>query len=169
MYFISCADVAKSERSLVFDVFVTCNWVAVVQYTFTQTIHRTTQNKRYIEQHKTFGRVRAVPRLCGLYPGICLTTEERARKNLSQDSRRIPVTCSDMLQVWLMSLPLEDKLDVLQHDRLPPHINTVIFSCIGSGPRDDTGCADGVYWPPGCPDLAPSTFVKSVVNVQIFL
>jgi hypothetical protein len=43
---------------------------------YTQTIHRTTQNKQYIEQHKNFGRVWAVPRLCGLYPGICLTTEE---------------------------------------------------------------------------------------------
>jgi len=27
-----------------------------------------------------------VPRLCGFYPGICLTTEEEARKNLSQGS-----------------------------------------------------------------------------------
>jgi len=26
------------------------------------------------------GRVRAVPRLCVLYPGICLTTEEKYRK-----------------------------------------------------------------------------------------
>jgi len=30
---------------------------------YTQTIPRTTQNKKHIEQHKTFGRVRAVPRL----------------------------------------------------------------------------------------------------------
>jgi len=44
-----------------------------------------TQNKEYIEQHGNFGRVRAVPRLCGVYPGICLTTEEKkARKNLNQ-------------------------------------------------------------------------------------
>jgi hypothetical protein len=62
---------------------------------YTQTIHRTTQNyieqhKKYIERHKTIhrttqqlGRVRAVPHLCGFYPGICLTTEEKARKNLS--------------------------------------------------------------------------------------
>jgi len=42
-----------------------------------QTIHRTT--------HK-LGRVRAVPRLCCFYPGICLTTEEKARRNLSQGS-----------------------------------------------------------------------------------
>ena len=54
---------------------------------YTQTIHRTTQNKQYIEQHNNFGRVRAVPRLGELYPGICLTTEEKARKNLSQGSR----------------------------------------------------------------------------------
>jgi len=30
--------------------------------------------------------VRAVPRLRGFYPGICLTTEEKARKNLSHGS-----------------------------------------------------------------------------------
>jgi hypothetical protein len=35
-------------------------------------------------------RVRAVPRLCELYPCICLTTEEKARKKLSKDSRRVP-------------------------------------------------------------------------------
>jgi len=47
---------------------------------YTHTIHRATQNKQYIEQHKNFGRVRAVPRLDEFYPGICLTTEEKARK-----------------------------------------------------------------------------------------
>ena len=54
---------------------------------YTQTINRTTQNKQYIEQHNKFGRVRTAPRLGGLYPGICLTTEEKAWKNLSQGSR----------------------------------------------------------------------------------
>jgi len=49
---------------------------------YTQTIHRTTQNKQYTEQHNNFGGVLAVPRLGELYPGICLTTEEKARKNL---------------------------------------------------------------------------------------
>jgi hypothetical protein len=32
--------------------------------------------------------VLAVPSLCELYPGICLTTEGKAWKNLSQGSRR---------------------------------------------------------------------------------
>jgi N-acetyl-gamma-glutamylphosphate reductase len=54
---------------------------------YTVTIHRTTQNKQYVEQHKN-GRVRAVPRVCKLYPGICLTTEAKARKNLRQVENR---------------------------------------------------------------------------------
>ena len=54
---------------------------------YTQTIHRTIQNKQYIEQHNNFGRVRAVPRLGKYYPGICLTTEGKAWENLSQGSR----------------------------------------------------------------------------------
>jgi hypothetical protein len=35
--------------------------------------------------------MRAVHRLCELYPAICLTTEEKARKNFSQGSQRMPV------------------------------------------------------------------------------
>jgi hypothetical protein len=57
---------------------------------YTQTINRTTQNNQFIEQHKHFGRERAVPRHCELYPGICLTNEGKVRKNLSQRSRRFP-------------------------------------------------------------------------------
>ena len=30
---------------------------------YTQTIHRTIQNKQHIEQHNNFGEVRAMPRL----------------------------------------------------------------------------------------------------------
>ena len=76
-------------------VFVNCNWVATwwQQYNthlHTHTIHRTTQNKQYIKKHKKFGRVCAVPRLWGFYHGICLTTEEKARKNFRQGSRRVP-------------------------------------------------------------------------------
>jgi hypothetical protein len=50
----------------------------------TQKIYRTTQKMHRATQK--LGRVRAVPRLCGHHPGICLTTEEKARKNLSQGS-----------------------------------------------------------------------------------
>jgi hypothetical protein len=57
---------------------------------YAQTTHRTKQNKQYIEQNKNFGRVRTVPFLCGLYPVIFLTTEEKARKILSEGSRRVP-------------------------------------------------------------------------------
>jgi hypothetical protein len=53
-----------------------------------------TQNdtkKQYIEQHENFGRVRYFPCLCEVYPGVYLTTEEKARKNIRQGSRRMPV------------------------------------------------------------------------------
>jgi len=60
-------------------------------HVYTQKIHRTTQNKQYIEQHKNFGRVRTVPRVGELYPGTCLANEEKARKNLSQGSRTIRI------------------------------------------------------------------------------
>jgi len=37
------------------------------------------------------GRVWAVHCLCELYRGICLSAEEKARKTLSQGSRRVPL------------------------------------------------------------------------------
>ena len=55
--------------------------VTVVQYTYTHKQY--TKHTIYIEQLKYFGRVRTVPSLCEFYLGICLTTEEKARKNLS--------------------------------------------------------------------------------------
>jgi hypothetical protein len=42
-------------------------------------MHRTTQ-KEIHRATKKLGKLRAVPRLCGHHPGICLTTEEKARK-----------------------------------------------------------------------------------------
>jgi len=30
-----------------------------------------------------------MPRLCEFYPGICLTTEEKVRKNLSQGKKNL--------------------------------------------------------------------------------
>ena len=55
--------------------------MAAVQYILT--------HKQYTERRKSIGRVLAVPRLGELYPGICFTTEENARKNLGEGSRTI--------------------------------------------------------------------------------
>jgi hypothetical protein len=90
-----------------YDIFVNCKWVATRWQLYSTHLHTNNterhKTKKYIEQHKIwaqhniweqykkFGRVRAVPRLGELYPGICLTTEEKARKNLSQDSRTIRI------------------------------------------------------------------------------
>ena len=44
-----------------------------------------------------------MPRLCGFYPGICLTTEEEAWKNLNQGSHT--ETCDLGISKWLLYLP----------------------------------------------------------------
>jgi hypothetical protein len=45
------------------------------------TSHIYTQTVNIIQRKENW-EVRTVPRLCELYPGICLTTEGKARKNL---------------------------------------------------------------------------------------
>jgi hypothetical protein len=56
------------------------------------TVHTGTQTIQYIEQHNSLIRKTAdrVPS-CEVYPDICLTTEEKARKSLTQGSRRMLV------------------------------------------------------------------------------
>jgi hypothetical protein len=62
---------------------------------YTQTIHRTTQientNNNRTTQITTNWEECGPCRLCKFYPGICLTTEEKARENLGQGSRRLLV------------------------------------------------------------------------------
>jgi len=42
-----------------------------------------------------------VPRLCEVYPGICLTTEEKLRKNLGQGILKVPVGTMKTLYIEL--------------------------------------------------------------------
>jgi len=49
--------------------------------------------------------VRAVPRLCEFYPGICLTTEEKARKNLSQGKENLSQVNKNLCQCTVHILP----------------------------------------------------------------
>jgi len=62
--------------------------VAVVQYTVTHKKYTEQHNrhKQYVEQHNSL-----IWKSADSAPGICLTTEEKARRNLSQGSRRMPV------------------------------------------------------------------------------
>jgi len=51
--------------------------------------HLHTNNTQNNTNNKECGRVRAVPRLCKFYPGIYLTTVEKAQKNLSQGKENL--------------------------------------------------------------------------------
>jgi hypothetical protein len=55
-------------------------------------------NNKQNNTNNKFGRVLAVPSLCELYPDICLTTEEKARKNLSQG----PITRTNDRVTWVI-------------------------------------------------------------------
>jgi hypothetical protein len=52
---------------------------------YTQTVHRIQRTEHTYESKnlKLIWELRAVPRLCELYPGICLTTEEKNTEKLS--------------------------------------------------------------------------------------
>jgi hypothetical protein len=63
------------------------------QYNSTHLHKNSTQNIEngtYITKRKINWEVRTVPRLWELYPGIWLTTEEKARKTLSYGSQKVP-------------------------------------------------------------------------------
>ena len=49
--------------------------------------------------------MQAVPRLCDFYPGICLTTEEKARKNLSQSKKNLSQVKKNLSQSKVYILP----------------------------------------------------------------
>jgi ABC-type sugar transport system permease subunit len=56
---------------------------------YTQTIHRTTQNKQYIEQHKKFGRMWAV----SIFAGLTLAFALQMRKKRGKNSIRFAEEC----------------------------------------------------------------------------
>jgi hypothetical protein len=60
--------------------------------------HRTTQKIHRTKQK--LGRVRAVLRLCGFYPGICLTTEEKAWKNVSHRKTIVLIKLGKHVAYW---------------------------------------------------------------------
>jgi hypothetical protein len=77
----------------------------VAVHIYTQTIHRTTQITTQQHKYKLICRVRAVPCLCEFYPGICLTTEEKARKNLRQGKKNLSQVKKNLSQSTVYILP----------------------------------------------------------------
>ena len=76
------------------DIFVNCSWLDTRWQQCSTNLHtNNTQNDTKQTTQRTtqqFGTVLAVPHHCGFYPGTCLTTEEKAHKNLSQGCRKMP-------------------------------------------------------------------------------
>jgi len=81
--------------------------------------HLHTNNTQNNTNTNQCGRVWAVPRLCEFYPGICLTTEEKARKNLSQVKKNLS-------QSTVYILPKHPHITKPTHTHIlqNPHIHT---------------------------------------------
>jgi len=74
-----------TSRITIFGTFVNCSRVDTRWQQYSTHLYTNSKQNNTIN----LGTVWGVPRLCELYRGICLTTQEKARKNLSQG---IPAT-----------------------------------------------------------------------------
>jgi len=70
--------------------------------------------------------VRAVPHLCEFYPGICLTTEEKARKNLSKVKKNLSQVKKNLSQSTEYILPKHPHIakPIQTHITKPTHTYT---------------------------------------------
>jgi len=68
-----------------------------------------------------------VPRLCEFYPGICLTTEEKAWKNLSQGKENLSQGKKNLSQDAVYILPKHPYITkpTQTHTLQNPHIHTL--------------------------------------------
>jgi hypothetical protein len=67
-----------------------------------------------------------VPRLCEFYPDICLITEEKARKNLSQGKKNLSQVKKNLSQSTVYVLPKHPHIIIPSqtHTLQNPHILT---------------------------------------------
>ena len=83
-----------------------------------------------------------MPRLCEFYPGICLTTEEKARKNLSQGRKFLGWGIElEFFQLWLSASTVyatqrPGRKAVMKSDYLQRHVSPPvrIFVCNNTTP-----------------------------------
>ena len=66
--------------------------------------------------------MRALPRLCEFYPGICLTTEGKARKDLSQGKKNLSQVKKNLSQSTVYILPKHPDITKPMHTHTHTHI-----------------------------------------------
>ena len=85
----------------------------------TNNTQNNTNNNRTTQITNNVVRVRAVPRLCVFYPGICLTTGEKARKYLSQGKTNLSQVNKNLSQCTVYILPKHSHTHILQNNIKP--------------------------------------------------
>jgi hypothetical protein len=79
IYLLTAIGLAPGGRSTVHIYTQTPSSSSTV-HIYTKTIHRTSQNKQYIEQHKNFGRVRVAPVLASYTLAFALQLRKKHEK-----------------------------------------------------------------------------------------
>jgi hypothetical protein len=69
--------------------------------------------------------VRAVPRLCELYPGTCLTTEEKAQKNLNYGIQKVPRYPNGSIQYTVTQKQYTEKHNETEYTERNIHNNKI--------------------------------------------
>ena len=91
-------------RTVDIDIFSNCNWVtpggSSTVHIYTQTVHRTTQNEQYIEQHNNLGECGPCPVLASYTLAFALQLRKkhgiRIKSNLFGSKR-------PLMWVWLLT------------------------------------------------------------------
>jgi hypothetical protein len=65
-----------------------------------------------------------VPRLCEFYPGICLATEEKAQKNLSEGKKNLNQINKHLRQCTVHVLPIHPLIHIHTHAHKQTHTHT---------------------------------------------
>jgi hypothetical protein len=79
-----------------------------------------------------------VPRLCEIYPGICLTTEEKARKNLSQVKKNL---CQVKENLSQYSIHITKNTHTLQSPHKHTHYKTHSYTHTHTSSQTHTNMA----------------------------
>jgi hypothetical protein len=72
-------------------IYFNCKWVDTRCQQYSTQLHtnctQNTENGTYVTIKEKIWKMRAGPRICELYPGICLTTKEKAWIQVCIDTR----------------------------------------------------------------------------------
>ena len=111
--------------------------------------------------------MRAVPRRCEFYPGICLTTEEKSRMNLSQGKKNFSQGKKTLSQVKKnlsqSTVYIYQNTHTLQNPHKHTHYKTHTYT------HAHTHILQNNIKPPWCTDPRTSSKFSKILQLQLYI